>query len=66
MTSAASVLSLGKVYDLYPFKAIFAIMLGIFLVGSVICTVAHTSVTFIIGRAITGLASAGILSGMNM
>ncbi|PYH87112.1 MFS general substrate transporter [Aspergillus uvarum CBS 121591] len=66
MTSAASVLSLGKMYNLYPFKIIFTIMLTIFLVGSVICTVAQNSVTFIVGRAITGMASAGILSGMNI
>ncbi|CAI7654757.1 unnamed protein product [Penicillium palitans] len=62
MTSAASVLSLGKIYNLYPFKIIFTITLAIFLIGSIICTVAQNSVTFIVGRAITGLASAGILS----
>lgn len=66
MTSAASVLSLGNIYNLYPFKIIFTITLAIFLIGSIICTVAQNSVTFIVGRAITGLASAGILSGMNM
>jgi MFS family permease len=48
---------------IYQTKSIYVISLVIFEAGSALCGAAPTSVAFIIGRAITGLASAGIFTG---
>jgi MFS family permease len=57
----------GRIYQLHSTKSIYVISLVISLVifeaGSALCGAAPTSVAFIIGRAITGLASAGIFTG---
>ncbi|KAH8753130.1 hypothetical protein BGZ57DRAFT_723654, partial [Hyaloscypha finlandica] len=51
----------GRIYQLYSTKSVYAISLVIFEDGSALCGAAPTSVAFIIRRAITGLASAGIM-----
>lgn len=53
----------GKIYTFYSIKWVFLITIGIFEVGSAICGAANSSMTFIIGRAIAGLGSAGVFSG---
>jgi MFS family permease len=53
----------GRIYQLHSTKSIYVISLVIFEAGSALCGAAPTSVAFIIGRAITGLASAGIFTG---
>ncbi|KAF4772788.1 MFS general substrate transporter [Colletotrichum scovillei] len=53
----------GKVYTFYPAKYVFLALFGIFEIGSAICGAAPSSLVFIIGRAIAGMGSAGILSG---
>ncbi|KAF6840141.1 major facilitator superfamily transporter [Colletotrichum musicola] len=53
----------GKVYTFYPAKYVFLALLGLFEVGSAICGAAPSSLVFIIGRAVAGMGSAGILSG---
>ena len=35
----------------------------LFMMGSLMCAVAHSSMTLIIGRAVAGFGSAGILTG---
>ena len=64
--STATILSFGNLYSFFRFKTVFASVVGVFVVGSIICATAPSSVVFIIGRAITGLGSAGMLSGINM
>ncbi|KAF1848750.1 putative efflux pump antibiotic resistance protein [Cucurbitaria berberidis CBS 394.84] len=44
-------------------KSVFLLAIAIFEVGSAICGAAPSSVAFIIGRAIAGLGSAGIMNG---
>ncbi|PYI12251.1 MFS general substrate transporter [Aspergillus sclerotiicarbonarius CBS 121057] len=66
ITSTAAVLSFGKLYSLFRFKIVFASVMGVFLVGTAVCTVAKTSIAFICGRAVTGLGCAGIMSGINI
>jgi MFS family permease len=53
----------GRVYQVYPTKWVFLVSIVIFEVGSVLCGAAPNSATFIVGRAIAGLASAFIFSG---
>lgn len=53
----------GKLYSLFPAKRLVLTSLVIFFVGSILSALASTSPVFIIGRAITGLATAGITSG---
>jgi MFS transporter, DHA2 family, glioxin efflux transporter len=53
----------GKAYKYFPLKASFLISIFIFEVGSLICAVAKSSTTLIVGRAIAGAGGAGIASG---
>ncbi|KAF2666842.1 putative efflux pump antibiotic resistance protein [Microthyrium microscopicum] len=53
----------GKLYSLYSLKHILLISVVIFMVGSVMCAAAPTSAAFVAGRAMSGFASAGIISG---
>ncbi|USW52065.1 Putative major facilitator superfamily, MFS transporter superfamily [Septoria linicola] len=64
LTASCFQLPLGKVYGgSYSPKTVFLVLIGVFEIGSVICGAAPNSVTFIIGRAIAGIGSAGIMSG---
>ena len=53
----------GRVFTLFNIKWSFLCALGIFELGSLICGIAPNSVALIIGRAIAGWGSAGILTG---
>ncbi len=48
---------------MFNIKWSFLYALGIFELGSLVCGVAPTSVALIVGRAIAGWGSAGILTG---
>ena len=48
---------------LFNMKWTYLLSLALFELGSLICGVAPDSITLIIGRAIAGLGSAGILTG---
>lgn len=63
LTNCAFQLSFGKLYSLYSVKWTFLTAIAWFEVGSAICGAAPNSVAFIIGRAIAGVGSAGIMSG---
>ncbi|EED23298.1 efflux pump antibiotic resistance protein, putative [Talaromyces stipitatus ATCC 10500] len=53
----------GRAYKLFSIKCVFLLANVISMVGSVLCGAAATSSTLIIGRAVTGLGSSGLLSG---
>ncbi|KAF7594640.1 hypothetical protein BBP40_008730 [Aspergillus hancockii] len=53
----------GKLYKLFSIKRIFLLAQAIFLVGSLLCSTAATSSMFVVGRAVTGAAFAGIIGG---
>lgn len=53
----------GRIYQLYSTKWVYVASLVILEAGSALCGAAPNSIAFIIGRAITGLASAGIFTG---
>jgi predicted MFS family arabinose efflux permease len=57
-------LIMGKVYKFYPAKPIFLAGCVLFEVGSAICGAAPNSKSFIVGRAIAGLGSSGLFSGL--
>jgi MFS family permease len=63
LTTAALQLLFGKFYSYFSIKWTYLVAISIFELGSLICGVANSSLTLIIGRAVAGLGSAGIFSG---
>ncbi|OIW30323.1 putative MFS multidrug transporter [Coniochaeta ligniaria NRRL 30616] len=63
LSNSAFQLMYGKVYTFFSIKAVFLTAVALFEVGSAICGAAPNSVAFIVGRAVAGLGSAGIMSG---
>lgn len=53
----------AKLYQLFSIKAVFLMSVVIFLVGSLLCATAASSMMFVIGRGVTGLGFAGNLAG---
>jgi len=64
ITSSAFQLIYGRIYTFYSPKWSLLGAIGLFEVGSIICGTAPNSIAFIIGRAVAGLGSAGIFSGV--
>lgn len=64
--SAATIVSYGKIYKHFPAKRVYLLALGVYLVGSIVCATAQSSLNFIIGRAFAGLGSAGLIAGSNI
>lgn len=63
LTNCAFQLSFGKFYTFYSVKYVFITAIAFFEIGSAICGAAPNSTAFILGRAIAGVGSAGIMSG---
>ncbi|KAH1940737.1 hypothetical protein KXV59_002266 [Aspergillus fumigatus] len=53
----------GRFYAFYNIKWVYCISLAVFEIGSIFAAVAPNSMTLIIGRAISGLGAAGLVSG---
>ncbi|PVH98325.1 MFS general substrate transporter, partial [Periconia macrospinosa] len=53
----------GRLYAFYNIKWVYCISLAVFEIGSIIAAVAPNSVALIIGRAVSGLGAAGLVSG---
>jgi hypothetical protein len=53
----------GRIYTSFSVKGSFVVALTVFAVGSLVCGVSPNSVALIVGRAIQGLGSAGIVTG---
>lgn len=66
LTTAAFQLLFGRIYSFYDLKWTFLCAIVLFEVGSAICGAAPSSTAFIVGRAIAGLGSAGIMTGSMM
>jgi MFS family permease len=54
----------GKFYSLFSIKVIFLVALAIFEIGSLLAATAPTSKALVVGRAISGVGSAGIIQGI--
>ncbi|OAA61305.1 Major facilitator superfamily domain, general substrate transporter [Cordyceps fumosorosea ARSEF 2679] len=66
LTTAACQLVFGRIYSFYDLKWTFLASIVLFEIGSAVCGAAPSSVVFIVGRAIAGLGSAGIMTGAIM
>ncbi|KAF2719302.1 MFS general substrate transporter [Polychaeton citri CBS 116435] len=66
ITSASKIVLYGKFYKHYPAKRVCLLALSIYTVGSIVCATAASSLAFMLGRAIAGLGSAGLVAGVNM
>ncbi|TPX12187.1 uncharacterized protein E0L32_007073 [Thyridium curvatum] len=66
LTSSSFQLLFGKVYKFFSVKVTLLATIVLFEIGSAISGAAPNSIAFIIGRAISGLGAAGILSGLMM
>ncbi|KAF4447906.1 putative aflatoxin efflux pump AFLT [Fusarium austroafricanum] len=66
LTTAAFQLIFGRIYRFYDLKNTFLVCILLFEIGSAICGAAPNSVAFILGRAIAGIGSAGIMTGSMM
>ncbi|CAM1508022.1 Fc.00g048700.m01.CDS01 [Cosmosporella sp. VM-42] len=63
LTNCSFMLIWGKLLTFYSTKWTYLVALFIFELGSLICGVAPTSMTLIIGRAIAGVGSGGVGTG---
>lgn len=64
LTMCTFQLLMGKIYKFYPAKPLFLTGMLLFEIGSAVCGAAPNSIAFIIGRAIQGLGSAVLFSGV--
>ncbi|KAI0376684.1 major facilitator superfamily domain-containing protein [Hypomontagnella monticulosa] len=64
LTTCSFSLLMGRVYKLFRAKVVFLVACTLFEIGSAICGASPNSTAFIFGRAIAGLGSSGILSGI--
>ena len=53
----------GKAYTLFAVKRVFLLANAISIAGSLLCGAATTSTMLVVGRAVAGLGSAGLLAG---
>ncbi|RYP61833.1 hypothetical protein DL770_009702 [Monosporascus sp. CRB-9-2] len=53
----------GRLYYLFPLRIVFSLSIILFCVGSVICATAPSSIALIVGRAVQGSGSSGLVSG---
>jgi MFS family permease len=50
-------------YQIFNVKFTFLFAMSTFLIGSLVCGLAPNSTVFILGRALSGLGSGGVVSG---
>lgn len=63
ITTCATQLIFGRLYTFYSSKVIYLASIALFEIGSVLCGAAPNSEVFIVGRALAGMGSAGLMSG---
>ncbi|KAJ5933628.1 hypothetical protein N7454_005957 [Penicillium verhagenii] len=63
MTLSAVQLLWGHLYKAFPAKVVFLSALGIFEMGCIVSATASSSAALIVGRAVSGLGSAGFFCG---
>lgn len=64
LTMCSFQLLMGKIYKFYPAKPLFLAGILLFEIGSAVCGAAPNSDAFIVGRAIQGLGSSVMFSGV--
>ncbi|KAL1902288.1 hypothetical protein Sste5346_001264 [Sporothrix stenoceras] len=63
LASCATQLLFGRFYAFYKNKIVFLAAIVLFEVGSALCGAAPNSTAFILGRALAGAGSAGVMAG---
>ncbi|ERT00813.1 hypothetical protein HMPREF1624_02046 [Sporothrix schenckii ATCC 58251] len=63
LSSCATQLLFGRIYAFYKNKVVFLAAIVLFEAGSALCGAAPNSVAFILGRALAGAGSAGVMAG---
>jgi MFS family permease len=63
LTACGFILMYGRIYTFYSTKWVFLSGIFLFEVGSAVCGAAPTSIALIVGRAIAGFGSSGIMTG---
>lgn len=63
LTNTAFLSSWGKAYKYFPLKTSFLLAGVVFEIGNIICATATSSTAVVVGRAISGMGGAGIMSG---
>lgn len=63
LTSCFFQLLYGRIYKFFPVKYVMLVAIVLFEIGSAVCGAAPSSNVLILGRAIAGIGSAGIMSG---
>ena len=53
----------GKIYTYFPSKWCYLFFFGLFELGSLLCGAANSSKMLIVGRAVAGMGSSGIVNG---
>jgi len=53
----------GKIYTFFPMKQSFIVFIAVFELGSLLCATSTSSAMFIVGRAVAGLGSSGLVNG---
>ncbi|KAE8131983.1 major facilitator superfamily domain-containing protein [Aspergillus pseudotamarii] len=64
LTSCSFQFMFGKLYHLFSVKYVFLVSVVIFEIGSLIAGVSPTSAALVLGRAISGMGCAGIITGV--
>ncbi|PKS04988.1 hypothetical protein jhhlp_008354 [Lomentospora prolificans] len=63
LAACSTQLLFSRLYQYFDNKLLFLLCLGLFEAGSILCATASASITVILGRVVSGLGSAGIMSG---
>ncbi|KAK4495532.1 hypothetical protein PRZ48_013864 [Zasmidium cellare] len=66
LTFCCFILPIGELFTYYSPKWVFLAVLALFEVGSAVCGAAPNSKALIVGRAIAGVGSAGVITGCNV
>jgi MFS family permease len=56
-------ISWGRIYTFFDLKIVYIVSITIFELGSLLCAVAPSSMSFIIGRALAGIGAGGVFTG---
>lgn len=63
VTQMSLIPTCGRIYTFYNVRWSYITLLLIFELGSVICAVSQSSTMLIVGRAVSGVGAAGLISG---
>lgn len=66
LATSATLLVYGQLYTFFSMKKLYISSFFVFTIAGVVSAVAPSSIVFIIGRALSGLGSAGIFAGLTM